>query len=175
MFLEKLVNSRRSGVVAVETRDDDAVFFYHDGGGFRQETVPFTPMLLLSAPEQLEDFSGTAAVSPFDGNMVFRFLAKFPTVSEYELALKHLKKGRGAYFVFRDYAQQILQQEETRLFAGMEFRELRRLQFDLEVRTTPGFDFPNPDRAGDEIVIISMCDSTGWELRCRRMRWAKKS
>lgn len=89
MFLEKLVNSRRSGVVAVETRDDDAVFFYHDGGGFRQETVPFTPMLLLSAPEQLEDFSGTAAVSPFDGNMVFRFLAKFPTVSEYELALKH--------------------------------------------------------------------------------------
>lgn len=164
MFLEKLVNSRRSSVVAVETRDDDAVFFYHDGSGFRQETVPFTPMLLLSAPEQLEDFSGTAAVSPFDGNMVFRFLAKFPTVSEYELALKHLKKGRGAYFVFRDYAQQILQQEETRLFAGMEFRELRRLQFDLEVRTTPGFDFPNPDRAGDEIVIISMCDSTGWEL-----------
>ena len=44
--------------------------------------------------------------------MVFRFLAKFPTVSEYELALKHLKKGRGAYFVFRDYAQQILQQED---------------------------------------------------------------
>ena len=63
MFLEKLVNSRRSGVVAVETRDDDAVFFYHDGSGFRQETVPFTPMLLLSAPEQLEDFSGTAADS----------------------------------------------------------------------------------------------------------------
>lgn len=164
MFLEKLVNSRRSGVVAVETRDDDAVFFYHDGGGFRQETVPFTPMLLLSAPEQLEDFSGTAAVSPFDGNMVFRFLAKFPTVSEYELALKHLKKGRGAYFVFRDYAQQILQQEETRLSPGWNSGNCGGFSSTSKSGLRRASDFPNPDRAGDEIVIISMCDSTGWEL-----------
>lgn len=164
MFLEKLVNSRRGGVVAVETRGDGAVFFYHDGAGYREEEVPFTPMLLLSAPEQLEEFSGTAAVAPLTGDMVFRFTAKFPTLKEYDLALKHLKKGRGPYYVFRDLSQQILQQEETRLFSGMEFRELRRLQFDLEVRTTPGFDFPNPERDADEIVIISMCDSTGWEL-----------
>ena len=30
--------------------------------------------------------------------------------------------------------------------------------------TTPGYDFPNSDREGDEIVIISMRDSTGFEL-----------
>ncbi len=164
MLLEKLVNSRRSGVVAVEPRGDGAVFFYHDGAGFREEEIPFTPMVLLSAPEQLEDFSGVAAVTPLAGEMTYRFLAKFPTLKEYELALKHLKKRGGAYYTFRDLPQQILQQQETRLFAGMEFRELRRLQFDFEVRTTPGFDFPNPEREADEIVIISMSDSTGWEL-----------
>lgn len=164
MLLETLVTSRRSGVVAVETRDDDAVFFYHDGDGFRQEIVPFTPMLLLSTPEQLEDFSGTALLSPLDGEMRFRFLAKFPNVSEYERALRHLKKSQGAYFLFRDFTQQVLQQEETRLFTGMEFGELRRLQFDLEVKTAQGLDVPNPNRPGDEIVVISMCDSSGWEL-----------
>jgi len=165
MFLDELVNSRRRGVVAAEAAGDEAVFFYHDGGGFRKETVPFSPMLLLGAPEQLEDFPGTAAVSVLAGEMTYRFLARFPSVEEYDRAVAFLRKNdRGPYYLFRDLPQQLLQQEETRLFAGMEFRELRRLQFDLEVKTTPGFDFPNPERDGDEIIIVSMCDSTGWEL-----------
>ncbi len=164
MFLEQLVNSRRRGVVAVETAGDKAVFFYHDGDGFRKEEIPFAPMLLLSAPDQLADFSGIAAVSPLAGTMTFRFLARFPSIDAYGDAIAYLKKNNTKpYYLFRDYSQQILQQEETRLFADMEFRELRRLQFDLEIKTTPGFDFPNAERDGDEIIIISMCDSTGWE------------
>lgn len=175
MFLDELVNSRRRGVVAVEAAGDEAVFFTHDGGGFRKETVPFAPMLLLSAPEQLEDFPGTATLSPLSGEMTYRFLARFPSVEEYDRAVAHLRKNaRGPYFLFRDLPQQLLQQEETRLFSGMEFRELRRLQFDLEVKTTPGFDFPNPEREGDEIIIVSMCDSTGWELALSQDNMSEK-
>ncbi|MDR0933098.1 MAG: ribonuclease H-like domain-containing protein [Victivallales bacterium] len=163
MFLGKLVESQRDKVVAVETRNDCAVFFYHDNAKYREEEVPFTPMLLLSSPEQLSEFSGTATVTPLTGNMVFRFMAKFPNQKEYESALKFLRQNSRPFYLFRDLSRQILQQEETRLFSGMEFRELRRMQFDLEVRTTPGFEFPNPDREADEIVIISICDSTGYE------------
>ena len=50
MLLEKLVNSRCSGVVAVEPRGDGAVFFYHDGAGFREEEIPFTPMFRRVLP-----------------------------------------------------------------------------------------------------------------------------
>ena len=120
MFLDELVNSRRRGVVAAEAAGDEAVFFYHDGGGFRKETVPFSPMLLLSAPEQLEDFPGTAAVSPLAGGMTYRFLARFPSAEEYDRAVAFLRKNdRGPYSLFRDLPHHLLQQEETRLFAGM--------------------------------------------------------
>ena len=47
MFAENLIPSRRAGAVAVETAGNEAIFFYHDGAGFRTEPVPFHPFLLL--------------------------------------------------------------------------------------------------------------------------------
>ncbi len=158
-MLEQLIPSRHRNIVAVEALDNHAVFFQH-GNSF---TVPFTPKLLLSTPNQLDGFTGEAVVTPLTGDMILRYLATFPTPDVYDEAVKFLKKAKTPFYLFRDFSQQILQQEGSRLFAGMEFRDLRRFQFDLEVLTTPGFDFPNPDREEDAIVIISMSDSAGYE------------
>ncbi|MFQ5961993.1 MAG: DNA polymerase domain-containing protein, partial [Candidatus Methylomirabilales bacterium] len=49
-------------------------------------------------------------------------------------------------------------------FLGMHFHDLRRLQLDIEVYCSEGFDFPNPARAEDRIIVIALSDSTGWEL-----------
>ena len=164
MFLEKLVPNRRPGAVAVEVAANRAIFFFHDGGTFRTEEVPFAPFLLLSSPEQLDGFDGAFELEPLSGQMLFSMLAKFPDIDHYNAALAFLKKNtRAPYSIYRDLSQQALLESGTRLFGSMSFPELRRLSFDLETRTTPGYDFPNADRPGDEIIIISLRDSTGWE------------
>lgn len=162
MFAENLIPSRRAGAVAVETAGNEAIFFYHDGAGFRTEPVPFHPFLLLGDVEQLDGFAGTFTAEPLAGAMPLRTLVRFPDAATYAEALKFLK-GNGPVATFREFTRQALMENETRLFSGLEFPELRRLQFDLETLTTPGFDFPNPEREKDEIVIISLRDSTGYE------------
>ncbi len=164
MPMEELVPNCRSGVTAVEVSGQSVIFFSHDGAGFRTEEVPFSPFLLLSDSGQLAGFDGECRFSSLAGNMVFRVLAEFPSLTVYEAALKHLRlKAKGPWTVFRDLTRQALLATGTRLFGGMEFSSLRRFCFDLETLTAPGFEFPNPARAEDEIVIISMRDSSGWE------------
>lgn len=164
MFQEELVSNRRSGVVAVEVDANRMVFFYHEGNGFRTEEEPFAPFVLLSSPEQLDGFDGAFDLEPLSGQMLFCTLAKFPDIDVYNAALAFLKKStRAPYSIYRDLSQQALLESETRLFGAMSFPELRRLSFDLETLTTPGYDFPNADRPGDEIIIISLRDSSGWE------------
>ena len=48
-------------------------------------------------------------------------------------------------------------------FLGMPFDRLVRMQIDLEVYRTDGFEFPNPLREGDRITAVAMSDSSGWE------------
>ncbi|WP_419643658.1 DNA polymerase domain-containing protein [Victivallis vadensis] len=165
MFFEQLTETRRQGVTAVETTADRTIYYFHDGDGFRTEEEPFKPFILLSSPEQLSQFEGAFSPTPLGGDMTFKLMASFPDVKTYEAAQKYLKKTpNGPWTFFRDLSQQALLEGKSRLFSGMEFSELRRLSFDLETLTTPGYDFPNSDREGDEIVIISMRDSTGFEL-----------
>ncbi len=59
-------------------------------------------------------------------------------------------------------SQYMLQTGKT-LFKGMEQEDLLVLYFDIETLTTDGYDFPNAEREGDEITIISMRTSQGKE------------
>ncbi|WP_295811265.1 hypothetical protein [uncultured Victivallis sp.] len=109
MFLEKLVPNRRPGAVAVEVAANRAIFFFHDGGTFRTEEVPFAPFLLLSSPEQLDGFDGAFELEPLSGQMLFSMLAKFPDIDHYNAALAFLKKNtRAPYSIYRDLSQQAL-------------------------------------------------------------------
>ncbi|MBM4298802.1 MAG: DNA polymerase II, partial [Deltaproteobacteria bacterium] len=48
-------------------------------------------------------------------------------------------------------------------FLGMTFRDLKRMQLDIETYCQAGFSFPNPARESDRITAIALSDSTGWE------------
>src|SRR5207244_5481584 len=45
---------------------------------------------------------------------------------------------------------------------GLAFGDLRRLALDIEVVTTPGYEFPSAARADDRIVAVALADSTGF-------------
>jgi DNA polymerase elongation subunit (family B) len=170
--LEALVASSRERLVAVEVgRDGDVALFRRETDGVVVEKAPFMPFLLVGGMNLAESLEGAAECVPLSGGGVHNVRVHFPTLDTCAEAAKQLRKKTGlgpgspgaAYRVFSDSAQQALSMLPARLFRGMEFPELRRLQLDIETLTTPGYDFPNAEREGDSVCLISLSDSTGWE------------
>jgi DNA polymerase elongation subunit (family B) len=167
-----LVPSRLDRVVAVEPgTDGQAVLYRRDGNRVDRESLSFRPFLLLAEPHLLNGENVPCDIDPLSGPGRFRYRASFSSDREYESGLRRLKEATGCsptapaapYRVFGDATTQALVAAGIRLFRGMVFGDVRRLQLDIETRTTPGFEFPNPERPADRILVISLCDSTGWE------------
>lgn len=170
--LERFVLSSRQRLVSVEVEDDGTavLFFRGQEDSVTRETLSAHPWLLLTDRE-LADHLNAERVDELRGDGDFRFRVHFKTAEAYFEAAEMLKKetGFGAsapqapYRLFNDFQQQVLTSLPARLFRGMAFSELRRLQLDIETLTTPGYDFPNARRKADRIILIALRDSTGWE------------
>ncbi len=169
--LDKLVDSRLGNVVAVEPDNDGAAIFTRNDNQVELQKIPFKPYILLERAELMDDSNLDCELTTLNGQAPLKILAQFQNIADYQAALDHLKTVTGRsysapgapYKVVSDLTSQILSSESIRCFRGMEFPQLRRLQFDLETITVGDYDFPNANRAGDEIIIISMTDNTGWE------------
>ena len=170
--LDKLVDSKIGSVVAAETGSDGASVFIRNGDVVEHKKIPFRPYILVEKAELLDNSDIPCDITLLNGNAPLKNLVQFNNVDDYRAALSHLKTVTGRsysapgapYKVVSDLTCQLLSSESIRCFRGMEFPQLRRLQFDLETVTTEGYDFPNAKRAKDEIIIISLSDNTGWEL-----------
>ena len=146
------------------------VFIRNENDSVERITMPFRPFLLTAFEAVPADYPG-AHVTALSGDGVFRFKVEFDNSDLYDEAAAMLKKTTGftagqpnaPFRLFSDLAQQFLIQHDLRLFTGMAFPEVRRLQFDIETLCSPGYDFPNADRPDDAVIIISFSDSTGWE------------
>ncbi|MDD5727400.1 MAG: DNA polymerase domain-containing protein [Victivallales bacterium] len=168
MNLGKLTACDFKRVVAVETDENSVTLFIRgEDGKCSSISRDFVPFMLLSKPEVLQNFTGGVTIRRLDGDAVFAFIAEFASVSAYRDALALLNKEKAVQGtvcrLFQDFTQQAMMRNKIRLFRGMRFDEVRRLQFDIETLTTAGFDFSNPNRRDDKIIIISMSDNTGWE------------
>ncbi len=172
MILDKLVESTLQNVVAAEPGEQNtAVLFIREKDACRKQEIPFKPFIIVSDPKLLSGLNGKFDITGLKGKAPLACLAEFPDIPGYEAALEFLKKKTGyalnvpnaSYRVYSDPVQQILISARFRLFRGMDFADLRRLQFDIETLTTPGFEFPNPEREGDSIIIMTFSDNTGWE------------
>jgi DNA polymerase elongation subunit (family B) len=170
--LENLVPSKFDRVVAAEPGENGkAVIFIRNGDKLEKKEIPFHPFMLLSNPAVLNGSNLSFEIVKLKGDAVFCYIAKFANTSDYENAIKFMKKSTGfnptspsaPFRLFNDETQQLLTSEQFRLFRNMTFSDTRRLQFDIETLLTEGFEFPNPDREGDKIAMISFCDNTGWE------------
>jgi DNA polymerase I len=173
MDISRLVRSDYERIVAVEMNvGGEAVLFRRDTDGqVSREVLAFQPWLLVSGPQLAGALSDRSETRLLRGDGMHRVRVSFPTWRAYENAVKELKELTGMnpsaplapYRLFNDRAQQILTMLPARLFRGMAFHEIRRLQLDIEVRTSEGFHFPDALREGDEILLISLRDNTGWE------------
>ncbi|MBO4305103.1 MAG: DNA polymerase II [Lentisphaeria bacterium] len=168
--------STRKNLCALEVIPDEGkaeLFFREDPDTLRREKIPFSPFLLLEKESLAQEcfLPGSFTLKKLEGAGKYAFQAFFGTFSAYEHALKTLKQRTGfspggmggPYKVFSDLVQQALITERLRLFSGMTFPEVKRMQFDIETLCSPAYDFPNASRAEDEVVIITLSDSTGFE------------
>jgi DNA polymerase elongation subunit (family B) len=164
------------GLVAVEAVADDRVRLYvRTAGGLRTEDDALRPFLWLEGPDLLAGWDGGARIEPLEGTWDLKAVAFFPGWRSLEAALRHLKKvtgkapgAQGAPFhVFSDPVQQYLCLSGRTLYKGLPFDDLHRLQLDIETTVTRGFEFPNAQREGDRITLVSLSDSRGWEASLR--------
>ena len=171
--LEEIVPSAHNRVVAAEPGERGTALLYfrdEESSEVRGKLIRFYPFILLSSDDLLDDSDITYNLSPLNGDAKFAYIARFPDTPSYKLALKELKRKTGAnpsspyapYKTISDMSQMLFISAQFRLFRGMKFSEVRRFQFDIETLTTEGYEFPNPQRKGDQISMISMSDNTGW-------------
>ncbi|SRR5579875_187875 len=160
-------------IVAVEVASDQEVeIFRRHGDSVTTERRPLLLFALLTDPEVLEGFQEPYEIEELQGSFPLRFLVKLRSLRAQDKLKKHLKKKVSAdphqrpdtrYFMLNDPVEQFLTLTGINYFIGMQFSDLRRLQLDIETYITAGFEFPNPQREGDRIVVIAIRDSTGFE------------
>jgi DNA polymerase elongation subunit (family B) len=160
------------GLIACEVEGDDKVrIFSREGGQSLSERVQFEPFLLLEGEDGLKGWKGEAKIESLAGGGPFNRLALFPDLKQLEDAKTHLQKKTGKspsaadapYWYFSDPLHQFLLLSGKTHFLSMTFRDLNRLQLDIETYCQAGFEFPNSARESDRITAIALSDSTGWE------------
>jgi DNA polymerase elongation subunit (family B) len=166
----------KEGIVSLEVVADDRVRLYiREAGSLSVEEDVFTPFLLLEDPSLLSDWDGQARCEPLAGPRDYKALALFPGWKALQHALRHLRNvtGKtagvpdGPFFFISDPVQQYLSLTGRTLYKGLLFDDLERLQLDIETTVTEGYEFPNAQREGDRVTLVSLSDSSGWETSLR--------
>ena len=164
-----------AGIVAVEAMGAKAIrIFRRVPNGVppvQVRDVPFKPFLLIQDVKCVEGFSSIERRIPLEGDAFYSTLVEVEDWTTLQSLIRFLKKRtgagpgdpRGPYLVITDRVTQFLLRSGKTLFKGMAYSDIHRLQLDIETRCTPGFEFPNAEREGDRIIMVSLSDSTGWE------------
>ncbi|MBQ4479732.1 MAG: ribonuclease H-like domain-containing protein [Victivallales bacterium] len=174
MTNHELIHSAYERLAAIEIADGNhaELFFRGTDDLVSSQLVEFHPWLLTAGMELGSQLAGNCGVQALAGTGAMRARVEFPDVASYEAAVKQLKKLTGQnpssplapYRVFSDLMQQAMIALQARLFHGMTFRELRRMQLDIECRTSVPGKFCDAKVEGDEVFMVALTDSTGFEL-----------
>ena len=160
------------GIVAMHIEGEDRVrVFRRVGGRLLSETQPFHPFFLLSDSALLQDIKCSPVVKTLKGSGDYRYQVSFGSWKEMDRVRKAISKTAGVpaghpdspVFFVGDPIQQHLMRTGQTSFKGLSFEELHRMQLDIETFCPEGYEFPNPKRETDRIIVISFSDNTGWE------------
>jgi DNA polymerase, archaea type len=167
------VRSTVDRLVAVEPGKGGTAVLYQrpESGPVEERRVTFQPWLLVSGEALAAALPGVSEKVVLTGGGAHTLRLHFSDPGACQKAAAELKRLAGVnasspqapYRLFTDLTQQVLTLLPARLFRGMAFGELVRLEVDIETLTTPGFDFPHAEREGDEIIMVALRDSRGWE------------
>jgi DNA polymerase elongation subunit (family B) len=93
----------------------------------------------------------------------FDFLVTCPTWYDMKRVLKEAgSEGRENVHYISSAPMQYLMQTGETLFGGMTHHDIKRMQFDIEVYSSTD-QFPSSSRKGDEVIIVSIAGSDGYE------------
>ena len=145
-------------IVAVETNTDAgmATLFLREmgtAGGTRQETVPFTPWLVLKDERVLP---GAVEHEKLAGNG-YTYIARFGSWGAYQDARRILRDEHRDHLSYGSAIKQFLIATGRTLFKGMAFPDIRRMQVDIETSDL------SPIAAGAYIFLIACSDNRGHE------------
>jgi DNA polymerase elongation subunit (family B) len=164
-------------IVAVYQNDDRTMrLFFRERGSIRTADEPFYPFFFLSDRSLIDGFDRKHWVKKLEGTLFYQYLCAFEEWPVMWDAIRVVidRHNREAFtkaegyadldklYLVTDPVSQYLMQSGRTLFKGMDFRDLHRLQLDIETFTPPAYRFPNASRKTDRIILIALTDSTGW-------------
>jgi len=152
-----------TNVVKVERLGESHVRVFRRHGravGMKQEDV--VPFLLLREAEDERFVVEPHRIVPLAGPNPFSTLVAFESFDHRARAEKRLRSRRGRPVIsFPNPVTEHLLRTGNTLFKGMTFECVRRLTFDIETDTAPGYDFPNARRKEDRVILITVADPDG--------------
>lgn len=168
-----LENKKFLTALEINKEGNKALLFYREkiSDTITVEERDFSPYLLLAEKILAEGLPEGASIKELEGEGFYRYMLTFPSLPECEKFAKLLKAKTGfspggygsPYRTFTDPVQQALTSLGVRLFEGMDFSEVRRMQFDIETYCGKDHDFSHPEREEDAIIMISLSDNRGFE------------
>ena len=181
MKLEKLAFAKKNilfgsddkpRIVAMELEGDDRIrVFTREGKRIISEIQAFHPFFLLADRSLLEEIKCSPTVTTLKGSGDYHYHVSFGSWQEMDRVRKAISKKAGLpaghpdspVYSVNDPVQQHLLFTGQTFFKGLTFDDIRRMQLDIETFCPEGYEFPNPKREEDRIIVISFSDNTGWE------------
>lgn len=166
------------GILAVHQAGDNAMRLYIRGArGITTRDEDFFPFFYLADPVLLDGFTQKFWLKKAEGALSFSHICGFPGWTALWDAVHHMLARHSAAIkttvdshtqldalhLIPDPVTQFLLQTGRTLFKGMAFKDLHRLQLDIETYTDGPYRFSKATRPGDRIILIAMTDSTGWQ------------
>ncbi len=96
-----------------------------------------------------------AAVEELSGEGAFNRLLRFARIEDYQQFIKDHSRA-GSVDWIRNLESQFLLSQRLRLYDGMPFAGLRRLQLDIETACCAGGSFSDPSRKEDRVLAIGL-------------------
>lgn len=152
------------GIIDVVPKGDNKVTVYRRTPEIVAEEAEYHPFFFLSDIQLLRDYPRERyKFQKLKGDNYYQYLV---VVEDLWDAVRHVesvvgsKRPREIYTVSSP-VQMYLYQTGRTCFKGMTFDDLHRMQLDIETYSSTG-QFPNAERPGDRIIIVSLSDNRGW-------------
>ena len=133
---------------------DGSIHLCRDNNGQRVETrEEFSPFVWADGHLELPD--EVIETEKLQGDLCFPYLITFKNNSEYTKWRSN--KGKEAEVALvNPLEHNWLLQQGTRLYASMNYNELRRCQLDIETVVGDSGSFPNPELKNDRVLAIGL-------------------